>query len=290
LSSHWLRAVPRALVAWRVWPVPVFVALAGLVPAIGCAVVTSSPGPASSSADASFGSGSSSGETDAASSCHASDVLTYVQGSYQPAAAPSGACLGADGGGAWDDFYEKCLGPNKASGDCNSYKASPENAACAACVLTPYTASQLGPILDFGEFVGGNVAGCIEITTPSDPSCPKAVQALTDCEIAACQANCPVSDATSLEARDACAKDADQLGCQSFFQMAKTCRSAEADAGLAGACMNAGFKDFYDNVVPLFCGQRPVDAGVALDAAASDAAAGLADAAAPVTASDAGAD
>jgi hypothetical protein len=272
--------------------VPVFVAVAGLLPALGCAVVKSSPSAPPSSADASFGSSSGGNETDAASSCHASDVLTYVQGSYQPAAAPSGACLGADGGELWDDFYDQCLGPDKASDACNLYKMTPETAACAACVLTPYTAAQLGPILDFGEFVGGNVAGCIEITTPSDPGCPKAVQALTDCEIAACQANCPVSDPASLEAREDCASDVDHMGCEMFFDMASTCRGAEADAGLAGACMNGAFKDFYDNVVPLFCGQTLVDAGVeaGADAGIADAAGVLTDAGSPAVATDAGAD
>ena len=70
----------------------------------------------------------------------------------------------------------------------------------------PYTADRLGPILDYGEFVGGNVAGCIEVTTPERPHrARKSVQALTDCELAACQANCPVSDSTSLTAREQCA-------------------------------------------------------------------------------------
>jgi len=294
LSFRWLRAVPRALQAWRVWAVPAFVALAGLALADGCGVVTSAPtaSPSPEGQDASAGASTGGGRTDAASSCHASDVVTFVQGSYQPANTPSGACLGADGAGSWDAFYESCLGPNKSSVACTTYKQTPENAACAACVLTPYTNDTLGPILDFGEFVGGNVAGCIELTNPSDPTCPKAVQALTDCETAACQANCPVSDPTSLEARQDCASDADQMGCMSFFDMASSmCRAAESDAGLAGACMNAGFKDFYDSVVPLFCGQALSDAGAALDAGLSDAALGLsADAGPAANLSDAGAD
>ena len=272
---------------------PVYVALAGLAPAIGCAVVTSAPSVSSGGDDASVGASSSGGGTGATSSCQASDVLTYMQGSYQPAAAPSGACLGADGGGLWEDFYAACLGPGKSPDACNAYKEeSPENAACAACVVTPYTAVQLGPILDFGEFVGGNIAGCIEITTPSDPACPKAVQALTDCEIAACQANCPVSDPTSLELRTECAKMADNAGCLSFSQMAASCRAAETDAGLAAPCTNASFKDFYDNAVPLFCGQPPAaDGGAALDAGLTDAALGVStDGGPPAPASDAGAD
>ena len=221
--------------------------------------------------DASIGAGSSSSSGAAASSCHPSDVLTFVEGPYRPAATPSGACLDGDGGAIWDDFYDACLGPNKTSDSCTTFKQAPENAACAACVLTPATADQLGPVLSFGEFVGGNLAGCIELTTPSDTSCATAVQARSDCETAACEANCPVTDPTSLAARQQCVMDADQAGCLIEFDNANNC----TDAGLAAPCMNSGFKEFYDEVVPLFCGQTPaVDAGTAAvaDAAAGDAA------------------
>jgi hypothetical protein len=170
-----------------------------------------------------------------------------------------------------------CLGPNKSDEQCNVYKATPSNAACAACVLTPYTADRLGPILSFGEFVGGNVAGCIEVTTTSqsDLLCAQKVQALTDCEIHACQANCPVTDRQSLADRQHCASEADKMGlCFAYAGMASACQAAEADAGLAEPCMNAGFKAFYDAVVPLFCGQATVDAGAQLDAGSADAALG----------------
>jgi hypothetical protein len=249
------------------------VSLAGLAPAMGCGVVKSAPGaPSVPTSDASVGSSSGGTEPlDAANSCRPSDVQTFVQGVYQPAAAPSAACLGADGGGIWEDFYEACLGPMKSIGSCDTYKQTASNAACAACVLTPYTAAELGPILSFGEFVGGNVAGCIEVTAPSDIACAKAVQALTDCEDAACQANCPVSDVSSLTERQECAAEADPMGCLSFFDLASACRAAEADAGYAEPCMNSGFKDFYDVVVPLFCGQVNLDAAAVLDAGAADA-------------------
>jgi hypothetical protein len=288
LSSRWLRAVPHALFAWRVWALPVFV---GVV-AVACGVIAGQPSPpVLATADGGIlgGGSSSSGGTN---SCVPSDVLTFVQGPYRSAAPPSGACLDADGGQLWDAFYDACLfGPSKNNDQCTAFKQTPENAACAACILTPATANQLGPILSFGEFVGGNVAGCIEITTPSDPICAKAVQALSDCETAACQANCPVTDEQSLMARVQCVKVADQLGCQSFFNMASNCRADEADAGFADLCNDSTFKDFYDDVVPLFCGHVAVDAGAApaSDASAFDAEA-PADAAADQSEPDAGSD
>jgi hypothetical protein len=271
--------VPGALVASRLWPVPVFVGLLGLAPVSGCGEVTSGQDlvPAPPETDASFGGTSNSSATDAASSCHPVEVVSLQGTTYQPAAVPSGACLGADGGGVWEDFYEDCLGPDKSDVKCNLFKETPSNAACAACVLTPYNADHLGPILSFGEFVGGNVAGCIEVesTAPSDLQCAQTVQALSDCEIEACQANCPVTDPQSLTARQKCASEADQMGlCLTYSTMVSTCRAMEADGGVAEPCTNTGFKAFYDAVVPLFCGQATVDAAARLDAGSADAALG----------------
>ncbi len=207
---------------------------------------------------------------------------------YQPAAAPSTACIGADGGELYETFYEDCLGPNKEEEACTSFGKNAATAACASCVLTPYTASALGPILDFGGYVGGNVPGCIELTdpTPANLSCATAVQALSDCELAACQANCPVSDPASLAARQACGTAADMTGCDSYFDAASSLCSMAPDGGLATACMDTTFKAFYDAVVPLFCARLPVadasgpesDAGSSdLDAAAGDAGTPLVD-------------
>jgi hypothetical protein len=249
--------------------------LVGLLAASGCAAVSSgSAGTTgdSSGDDASLGGNGMLPSADAASSCHPSTVLTYVPSSYRTAQPPSTACLGPDGGSTVEDFFDACLGPNKSKDGCTDYNAVPANAACAACVLTPYDANRLGPILDYGEFVGGNVAGCIERTAPADLSCARAAQALTDCEVAACQANCPVTDAPSLAAREACSAAADASGCSSYLAAASACRATEADAGLALPCTNVAFKDFYDAVVPYFCGIAPLDASAPLDAAGGDAA------------------
>ena len=273
MSYHWLCAVPRALRACRfgLWPAAI-AAVAALAPAGGCGVVTgsgSASGPSSTFApDGSAGGSGGVFGADATTSCRASDVSTHVPTTYQSAISASGACLDADGAQVWDEFFDACLGSGKSKDRCDSFKQTPSKAACAACVLTPYTADQLGPIIDYVEFVGANVAGCIELTTARDLPCAKAVQALTDCEIGACQANCPVSDAVSLAAREACSRDAHAAGCHSYYQAAYSCRAAEADGGLAGPCMYGPFKDFYEAVVPLFCGRAAVDASAVSDARA----------------------
>jgi hypothetical protein len=223
---------------------------------------------------------------------------------YQAAEDPSDACLGADGTPTlYETFYDLCLGPNKSKSACSVFEQAPASAACASCVLTPYTATRLGPILDYGGFVGGNVPGCIELTEPppNNISCARNLQALSDCELAACEANCPVSDSASLAAREQCATTADQTGCASYYSSdaSSSCLTVALDGGGASICMDATFKDFYDAVVPLFCAQTatldagapadgslvdagPVDAGAPLperDAAAADAKAAASDAA-----------
>jgi hypothetical protein len=238
-------------------------------------------GSSSSGADAGFGGSGEFAASDAAGSCHASAALTYAPTPYRAASAPSGACIGGDAGpdagSLMDAFFDACLGTDKNSAACDAFNDNPSNAACGACILTAYDADHPGPILNYGEYVGGNVAGCIERTAPSDISCARAVQALTDCELEACQANCPVTDMTSLAALQTCSAAADTNGCSTYFAVATSCQSEEEDAGLARPCRNAGFRAFYDAVVPYFCAVAAGDASVPLDAAAGDAVAPLAD-------------
>jgi hypothetical protein len=148
--------------------------------------------------------------------------------------------------------------------------------ACAACIVTTESADFYGPVIDHGGFVTPNVAGCIELTDHSQYTCAENVQALTGCELAACEANCPVHDAASRAAYDACAAQAAQGGCTAFATAAK-CADALQDGGPAANCLLPMFQDFYNAVVPLFCGsapQRP-DAGLSFDAANEDASVAL---------------
>jgi hypothetical protein len=272
LASYWLRAVPFALRARGFGSgLAALAILAALAPGLGCSAVKAGASGEPTTFEPDGNGGASGGSTglDAASSCHASDVSAYVPATYQSAVAPSAACLGADGGETWDAFFDACLGPDKSKTSCDAFTATPSNAACAACVLTSYTSSRLGPIVDYGDFVGGNVAGCIELTTPADLPCAEEVQALTNCEIAACEANCPVSDEASLAARESCSSSVDAVGCYSFNQSASSCRAAEVDAGVANPCMDGAFKDFYEAVVPFFCGRTALDASAVFDASAS---------------------
>jgi hypothetical protein len=135
-----------------------------------------------------------------------------------------------------------------------------------------------GPIIDHGAFVTANVAGCIdlEIAGATDGGsaaigCAKAVDALEGCEVAACEANCPVSDTASLSRFEACSTSADGTGC-STYAAAAACTAPDAGVGVPSTCLQTDFSAFYHSVVPLFCLPPPVvDAGApATDGSASD--------------------
>jgi hypothetical protein len=205
-----------------------------------------------------------------ASACQPGDLSTWQAGKYHAAAAPTDACSLA----AVAAFYEACLGSSSSAGGCAAFKAAYPD--CYGCILTPDTADRYGPLVQHGSFATTNVAGCIELSAESastpDPSlvaCAQAVQALDGCELAACEANCPVNDPASLASYEACATAADQGGCQTYSSAA-SCEDALRDGGAdadAGAlfeqCFLPSFKDFYDHVVPRFCSASPTgsDAG-----------------------------
>lgn len=285
LSSHWLRAGTRVLLARGAGLG--LVALLVTWGAGACSVSSSTAtGPPPILWEGGGGSGDDAG-TDAhvfggdASACQPGDVATWQAGKYHAAAGPTDACAPSGVAG----FYEACLGAGASAADCAAFKAAHPD--CYACILTPDTADHYGPLVQHGSFATTNVAGCIELSAESaatpDPSllaCAQTVQALGGCELAACEANCPVTDLASLASYEACTTAADRGGCQAYWSAA-SCEHALQDGGAADAgalveeCFLPSFKDFYDHVVPRFCsasapgmdagGPPPSDAGAAGD-------------------------
>jgi hypothetical protein len=271
--------VPHARVA-VVWPWLLCSALFPIVVADGCAVsAISDLGPPWD--------GGLSGSDDMpasppgdSSACRPGDVETFQPLSYHPAAA---AWQGVCSPDAIAGFYAACIGPERTSTACDAFMSDKTTGPCAACILTPDTASHDGPLISHQTFITANVAGCIELTDRGSLYCAKVVQALGGCELAACQANCPVNDSASLAAYDACAGQADIAGCQSYAMLA-ACVDA-GDAGQSAKCLTASFPDFYNQVVPLFCGAPPpgldgavlpeFDASTDASSAAADAAAAM---------------
>lgn len=198
-------------------------------------------------------------------------------------------------------YYDACIGPSMSKGACDAFAVS--NPGCTACIVSSESATAYGPLVLANGFLQANVAGCVEIEDPSNLSCAQAQQALSDCELAACSANCPVTDQTSLVAYEQCAGQADAVGCQAYY-LAAECLLAEVEAGVPAnsesACLASTFDTFYATIVPLFCGQAAADASgspaidasgdasLSVDAAAEDA--GALDVRSPNGAADAGGD
>jgi hypothetical protein len=241
---------------------PVLVALP-LAPAIvpGCGPVTADltlgGSPDAAAADAGRGEGSSGAMTDFwwdASACAPGDVQTFRPGDYVPASPPRNACTAAEVAA----FYELCLGPKVDMSACIQWEGL--HAECFRCVLTPSSDATYGPIIDYTHFVEANVAGCVELESQG-VSCARSVQALASCQLAACAVNCPVRDATSLEAFQGCTTQAEATGCSTYAQAA-SCFSSQSDAAPLSVCAVTDFYQFYMAVVPLFC-SASADAGAA---------------------------
>jgi hypothetical protein len=197
---------------------------------------------------------------DAGNTCQPGDVRTFQPSNYHPAAPTSqGACLVSGRGDRIQQFYDACLGGAATNDACISFKTY--HPACANCIVTPDTAEHYGPLIDHHGFLAMNVAGCLELAVPAAISCAKSVQALSGCDLAACEANCRVSDAKSLAEYDTCASVADGAGC-SPYAAAAACAGALRDAGSESSrCLETDFGRFYHEVVPLFCGAAaPADA------------------------------
>ncbi|MDP9148684.1 MAG: hypothetical protein M3O36_01880 [Myxococcota bacterium] len=215
---------------------------------------------------------------DAASACRPGNLQAYYPSQYRSAALPENSCRAGANGDPIQLFYDNCLGPNASYTRCEGFKADKANAACANCILTPETAPEYGVLVAHGGFVTANVAGCLELTQPAGLSCAKSIQALADCELAACEANCPVVDANGFAAYSACASEVDQTGCRAYVTAA-TCEQpiAGADGGM-GPCRAQSFSEFYGAVAALFCAAAPpssdVDASAPLEAGAARLVAG----------------
>lgn len=204
----------------------------------------------------------SGGEPDGGA-CMPGDVTTYHPMYHPPDVQPD-ACDGSLE--LVNQFFAACLGTHASTGDCNDFRQ--EHPDCASCIVSPESASSYGPVVEHGGFVTPNVGGCIEVEVEATPDagsaalgCAHAVQALEGCELAACEANCPVTDTASLAQFQGCSSAVDAMGCSTFAAAAQ-CTAPDAGAGVPPICLTADFGSFYDAVVPLFClPPLPVEAG-----------------------------
>ena len=239
---------------------------AGCLALAVAACSSKSAGPAASGDDSgSPGDGSFAG--DAPLACPPARLDEWHAGAYHHAqAAQPSACAPVLLG----DYYASCLGPDASQSACNqSWGAGedPPHATCQTCILTPASASVWGPLVDYapgGDGGGGggggsggtvsvNVAGCVELLDPSEVSCAMSAELADECQHAACDGVCPVSDGASFADWQACIGASGGGVCEGYLQSA-ACVGAE-DAGPAAPCVTGRtFKDEFFAIAAVFCG------------------------------------
>jgi len=217
---------------------------------------------------------------DVGGTCTPGDVMTFTPTWHPPTGPYTGACTDAQ----LDALIKDCFVAAATAGTCNAWLADSNNTACTACWVgqpSP-TAMSWAPFLyvdNPGQVDFVNVAGCLVLADPSLYTCAHSIEAMFTCDLAACQANCPVPQNAStvdVEAAEstlsACFEAANETGCEQFAELAAPCiPSPDAgfvDAGPASFCSSVGsdpvsLRTYFD----LACGvpHDDADAGVAYD-------------------------
>jgi hypothetical protein len=183
-----------------------------------------------------------------ANACSPGAVQTFHPTAYIPALRKS-SCVGVDPAvNLIDQFYTLCLGTGRDAAKCALFQSA--NSECYDCLLTPSGSASYGPVIRYSGFVEANIAGCIELASRGALGCAESVQALEQCDLAACEANCPVTDPPSLAAFEGCATDSEMTVCKPYAGPASCLMS---DSGPLSVCDSADFAVFYKMAAPLFC-------------------------------------
>jgi len=189
--------------------------------------------------------------------CPPAPLDEWVPPAYHSAQAVQHACSTL----MINDFYNSCLGPSSSSGACAQDWGAGEDVAhsvCQACLITPSTSTTWGPLVNYGSAGGTgtvsvNVAGCVELLDASKQSCAASVQLADECQHEACDATCPVTDATAFANWQQCIGAASQTSCLGYLTSA-ACVNAE-DAGPAATCVTgADFETEFIDIATVFCG------------------------------------
>ena len=277
--------------AWRK-TLPFALAAALLAPFAACS--SSEPQSAADAGDdssaAPFDAGSGSDQAAAVDTglsldgCLPAPVSTFVAVGIHPLILP--VCSDAQ----IQAFTQACLGPGPFPASCTSLLADSAFQACRTCLVTAYSLTPVtpgvnpvppawntwGPLVSVSDKLQGVVdlgtAGvCVALADPTLASCGQSLNALLQCQVTACAANCALprggeSPDKQLAERDAflnCMGIALTSGCAA---LATSCVE-KVDASAASFCTELGKSpDAFAKFARLTCGM-PQDAGGAPDAA-----------------------
>lgn len=155
------------------------------------------------------------------------------------------------------DFDQACFATNGSSSACSSFLFATENATCAKCLYSQYGDSPRGAVYLLPDnLYRTNFAGCIALVDGdfSENGCGAQVQALIDCEDAACSTDvCPINTSSSaaendsIKQLDSCERQADRNICLSAYNAALCSRTSKYDRCAFGSDFEAsvvGIGDF----------------------------------------------
>jgi hypothetical protein len=224
----------------------------GALVVLAAACSSSSAGTPAAGGDG--GGGGTDGGSDGPLACPPADLAGWQAPAYRHAQMRQPAACTAQ---LITDFYDACLGASSSQSACNQSWGSGEDTAhatCQNCLVTQSSAMLWGPLVDFGNTVSINVAGCIELLDPAQVACATAAQQADACQHQACDASCPVTTASSFADWKACIVAASSGECMSYLQAA-SCLNTEADGGAAASCVTGmTFEDQYLAIAKVFCG------------------------------------
>ncbi len=99
-----------------------------------------------------------------------------------------------------------CFGSAATQATCGAAEGVAANKSCFQCFLADSSSSKWAPILFIADppnnpaYPYNNSAGCVAAEDPTQgPACQAALDALTQCELAACVSHCPATDAGTAE-------------------------------------------------------------------------------------------
>jgi hypothetical protein len=207
------------------------------------------PDPAPTPFDAGGG-----GASDSAVQCQPGEVSSFAPEWRPPAGVLAGACSAAQ----LDMAADACFGAKATVEACDAWRASGSADGCLACLLSPAASRVWAPIITtLGNVELFNVGGCIVLADPTQLGCAQAVQAVFECDMAACFSLCALPDSgqpfATQEALDGCFKAAESSGCTAYAKSAAAC---VGDAGTASFCYRATQDDgALVQLLGLACGQ-----------------------------------
>ena len=154
-----------------------------------------------------------------------------------------------------DQYAADCIDDTTSSTTkCQAFTTA--NKACAACLVTPESASAYGAVIaKANNVLSLNVGGCLALTTGDSTAggCGAKYDATSQCDDLACNANCPLpdGDTAAFQAYLTCLQKSQTTVCKSYA----SAECPEADAGASTACaLSAGsFVDNFKLLAPVFC-------------------------------------